>query len=235
MNLQEKCIWDFVRRRSSFQQIFYWIQLATWKGVSELVAPSYYSHVCAREKRDVEKHWSLSALLSPSCSWVCFLKWRTVNPCLVDLLCMVKCAPPNLSWKQSTCTELRVLKELCRQGSVGVNCEEMFSTGVWLSASTCSGCLPCRDLLSLKCPIPGSGPSCLSRGAVGWSCQEDCIRPVRRLLARDFPWREGQTEEIQRCKRCHRMVSLGVRGRGFPPEQSMRLSWREREVGRARL
>lgn len=23
---------------------------------SEIVAPSYYSHVCAREKRDVEKH-----------------------------------------------------------------------------------------------------------------------------------------------------------------------------------
>lgn len=119
---------------------------------------------------------------------------ETESPRLVDLQCMVKCAPPNLSWKQSTCTELSVLMELRRQTSVAVNCEERCSTGVWLSASTCSGCLPCRDLLSLKCPVPGSGPSCLSHGAVGWSCQEDCIRPVRRLLARDFPWREGQTD-----------------------------------------
>lgn len=74
---------------------------------------------------------------------------ETASPRLVGLLCKVKCSP-NLSWRQSTCTELRVLKELCRQGSVGVNCEERCSTGVWLSASMCSGCLPSRD--SLSCP-----------------------------------------------------------------------------------
>lgn len=140
-----------------------------------------------------------------------------------------------LLWKQSTCTEFRILKELCRWRSVGVNCEERCSTGMWLSASTCSGCLPCRDLLSLKCPVPGSGPSCLSCGAVGWSCQEDCIRPVSRLLARDFPCREGQTEEFQRCKQCYRMVSLGVRGRGFPPEWGTRPSQQGRQVGWASL
>lgn len=106
---------------------------------------------------------------------------ETASPHLVDLLSMVKCAPPNLSWKQSTCRELRVLKELCRQGSVGVNCEERCSTGVWLSASTCSGCLPCRDLLSLKCPVPGSGPSCLLRG--GWQELSGGLHQAREALA----------------------------------------------------
>lgn len=91
---------------------------------------------------------------------------ETASPRLVDLLCMVKCSP-NLSWRQSTCTELRVLKELCRQGSVGVNCEERCSTGVWLSASSCSGCLPSRDLLSLSLAVVSAvSPAGRSAGAV---------------------------------------------------------------------
>lgn len=91
---------------------------------------------------------------------------ETASPRLVGLLCKVKCSP-NLSWRQSTCTELRVLKELCRQGSVGVNCEERCSTGVWLSASMCSGCLPSRDLLSLSpAAVPAVSPAGPSAGAV---------------------------------------------------------------------
>lgn len=73
MNLQEKCIWYFVERRRSFQQIFYWIQMATRKGANGIAVASITAVSVPGREEVKEKHRSLSALLPPSCSWVCFL------------------------------------------------------------------------------------------------------------------------------------------------------------------